>query len=558
MLTYLHVKNLALIEEEEISFKDGLNVMTGETGAGKSIILGALSLALGQKADKSHLRNENEDAVVEAVFTVDNEEQKEKLKELAIETYDDEVILTRKITEGRATAKINGETVPAPKMKEVGDLFLDVYGQNEHAVLLKKARHLNLLDEYDRDRILPLKEETKKCYEEYKKLFEELEKENKDESERAREISFLEHEIEEISSAALKENEDEETEERYRFLQNGRKIFESLSEVYNLTSDENAAGQLGRAMMSLSRVSDLSKELTDLYASLSDAEGILSDFNRAASDYMQSLTFDEREFRETEERLDLINTLKTKYGRTIEEINSSLAEKEKRLDELNNFDAYLLKLKSDTKTAEDKLNAAADSLSAARKEAAVRLSKEMITALSDLNFLDVRFEMDFKELPSPSANGKDDAEFLISTNVGAPLLPLKDIASGGELSRIMLALKTVIAKRDDKNTLVFDEIDAGISGRTAQAVSEKLSAVAKAHQVICISHLPQIASMADEHFLIEKSVQDGQTVSMIHPLSEEERNEELARMLGGAEITDAVRENAKEMRRLAKERKKEL
>ena len=488
MLTYLHVKNLALIEEEEISFKDGLNVLTGETGAGKSIILGALSYALGQKADKSNLRKEDGDAVVEAVFTVDNEEQKERLRELDIEPYDDEVILTRRITEGRATAKINGETVPAPKMKEVGDLFLDVYGQNEHATLLKKAKHLSLLDEYDREKILPLKEETERLYKEYKKLSEELLRENKDESERAREISFLEHEIEEISSAALKENEDEETEERYRFLQNGRKIFESLSEVYSLTSDDNAAGEIGRAVMSLSKVSDLSKELSGLYSLLSDAEGIISDFNRAASDYMQALTFDEREFRETEERLDLINTLKTKYGRTIENINAALTEKEKKLETLNNFDEYLSGLKESVKHSEEALKEASEKLSEERKKAAKRLTEDTVKALSDLNFLDVRFEMEFKELPEFTANGKDDAEFFISTNVGEPLLPLRDIASGGELSRIMLALKTAIAKRDDKNTLIFDEIDAGISGRTAQAVSEKLAAVAKGQQVICISH----------------------------------------------------------------------
>lgn len=558
MLSYLHVKNLALIEEEEIRFKEGLNILSGETGAGKSIILGALDLALGKKAGKEILRDPSRDALVEAVFTIGDETERKRLTNLGVEIYDDEVILTRKISENRASAKINGETVPAVKMREVGDIFLDIYGQNEHQTLLKKAAHLALLDEYGSESIAPKKAAVKEQYEIYRALRDELENAETDEGERAREASFLKHEIDEITAANIKEGEDEELEKRYDFLKNAERIAAGLSEAYALTGEEQAASQIGRAMQRLSGLSDYDAAIGDFEKTLADAESMLSDFNRAISDYLSEMEFDEAEFRELETRLDTLNLLKKKYGATLADVINAAEEKQKRLEKLESFDTYIAELSEKKRRAEDELKRLSDALHTARENAAEKLSAEMVAALSDLQFLDVRFSMEFSSLPDFSANGTDEGEFYIATNVGAPLRPLRDVASGGELSRIMLALKTVIADRDKMHTLIFDEIDAGISGRTAQAVSERLCLVAKGHQVICITHLPQIAAMADHHFLIEKAVVGDSTISSIRPLDEKDAINELARLLGGAEITDAVYENASEMKALAKRKKEAL
>lgn len=558
MLLYLHVKNLALIEEEEIGFQPGLNILTGETGAGKSIILGALSIALGGKVSRDVLRDPACDGLVEAVFQVTSEEQKRKLAEMEVEIYDDSVILSRKISELRAIAKVNGETVPAQKLKQVGDIFIDIYGQHDHQSLLNKKKHLEMLDDFGRLEIAPKKEQVKESYRRYTELREEYEKSRLDEGERLREIGYLEHEIQEISSANLKISEDEELEKSYRLMKNSQKIAEGLNEAYTRTSGDGAADLLGRAVREIGPLVEYDEKLQDLSAMIQDVEGLLSDFNRELSDYMDSLEFDHEAFQEMEQRLDLINNLKSKYGNTIEDILEALNEKQQRLDKLQEYDSYLERLESDYKAMEAQLRSDCKDLTAVRKEKAVLLSEAVRNALLDLNFLDVKFEMSFSELSDFTANGLDDSEFMISTNVGEPIRPLREVASGGELSRIMLALKTVLAKNDEIDTLIFDEIDAGISGRTAQAVSEKLVVVASGHQVICITHLPQIAAMADQHFMIEKSIVDGSTISAIQPLTTEESQKELARMLGGTEITDAVMQNAREMKVLAAEKKRSL
>lgn len=558
MLLYLHVKNLALIEEEEIGFQPGLNILTGETGAGKSIILGALSIALGGRVSRDVLRDPACDGLVEAVFQVTSEEQKRKLAEMEVEIYDDSVILSRKISESRAIAKVNGETVPAQKLKQVGDIFIDIYGQHDHQSLLNKKKHLEMLDDFGRLEIAPKKEQVKESYRRYTELREEYEKSRLDEGERLREIGYLEHEIQEISSANLKISEDEELEKSYRLMKNSQKIAEGLNEAYTRTSGDGAADLLGRAVREIGPLVEYDEKLQDLSAMIQDVEGLLSDFNRELSDYMDSLEFDYEAFQEMEQRLDLINNLKSKYGNTIEDILEALNEKQQRLDKLQEYDSYLERLESDYKAMEAQLRSDCKDLTAVRKEKAVLLSEAVRNALLDLNFLDVKFEMSFSELSDFTANGLDDSEFMISTNVGEPIRPLREVASGGELSRIMLALKTVLAKNDEIDTLIFDEIDAGISGRTAQAVSEKLVVVASGHQVICITHLPQIAAMADQHFMIEKSIVDGSTISAIQPLTTEESQKELARMLGGTEITDAVMQNAREMKVLAAEKKRSL
>ncbi len=556
MLENLHVKNLALIEEEDITFLDGLHILSGETGAGKSIILGALGLALGGKVSKDMLRDPGKEALVEAVFRITRDSQRKQLAELDIEPYDDEVILSRKITESRSVAKINGEMVPAIKMKEVGDIFLDIHGQNDHQSLLHKKKHLEMLDEYAKNEVGPLKERMQTAYKTYAAKQQEWKEANQLDGDREREISFLEYEIKEITEANLEIGEDARFENQYRRLSNSKRIMEALSEAYQQTSgSDGASEQVGRAVQRLHQILSYDEALEPMFESLNDIDSLLSDFNRDLSQYMAEAEFDEEMFAQIDGRLNEINRLKDKYGATIEDILVTKQEKEDRLEKLMHHEAYLAKLTQALNDAKKEAEDAAFALSGMRKRYAKELSGKVEEALMDLNFLDVHFSMEFLQTDHIGADGYDDAQFMIRTNPGEPIRPLKDIASGGEMSRIMLAIKTVLAEHDDIDTLIFDEIDAGISGRTAQAVSEKLHLVAKEHQVICITHLPQIAAMADHHYLIQKDVVGNETISSIEALSYHDSIKELARMLGGTTITQTVLDNAKEMKDLAQGKK---
>ncbi|RHP99786.1 DNA repair protein RecN [Roseburia sp. AM51-8] len=556
MLENLHVKNLALIEEEDITFLDGLHILSGETGAGKSIILGALGLALGGKVSKDMLRDPGKEALVEAVFRITRDSQRKQLAELDIEPYDDEVILSRKITESRSVAKINGEMVPAIKMKQVGDIFLDIHGQNDHQSLLHKKKHLEMLDEYAKNEVGPLKERMQTAYKTYAAKQQEWKEANQLDGDREREISFLEYEIKEITEANLEIGEDARFENQYRRLSNSKRIMEALSEAYQQTSgSDGASEQVGRAVQRLHQILSYDEALEPMFESLNDIDSLLSDFNRDLSQYMAETEFDEEMFAQIDGRLNEINRLKDKYGATIEDILAAKQEKEDRLEKLMHHEAYLAKLTQALNDAKKEAEDAAFALSGMRKRYAKELSGKVEEALMDLNFLDVHFSMEFLQTDHIGADGYDDAQFMIRTNPGEPIRPLKDIASGGEMSRIMLAIKTVLAEHDDIDTLIFDEIDAGISGRTAQAVSEKLHLVAKEHQVICITHLPQIAAMADHHYLIQKDVVGNETISSIEALSYHDSIKELARMLGGTTITQTVLDNAKEMKDLAQGKK---
>lgn len=556
MLENLHVKNLALIEEEDITFLDGLHILSGETGAGKSIILGALGLALGGKVSKEMLRDGDKEALVEAVFRVTRESQRKQLAALDVEPYDDQIILSRKITESRSVAKINGEMVPAVKMKQVGDIFLDIHGQNDHQSLLHKKKHLEMLDEYAKSEVQPLKERMHTAYKKYAQKQQEWQDADRMDGDREREISFLEYEIHEIAEANLQVGEDERFESQYRRLSNSKRIMEALGEAQQMSAGaDGASDQIGRAIQRLHQVVVYDEALSPMLDSLSDIDSLLSDFNRDLSQYMSEAEFDEELFAQIDGRLNEINRLKDKYGSTIEQILAAKEEKEERLQKLQHYEAYLAKLSEECKQAKKEAEDTAFALSSMRQRYAKELSKKVEDALLDLNFLDVHFSMEFLQAEKIGMDGYDDAQFMIRTNPGEPIRPLKDIASGGEMSRIMLAIKTVLAEHDDIDTLIFDEIDAGISGRTAQAVSEKLHLVAKEHQVICITHLPQIAAMADHHYLIQKDVIGNETISSIEALSYHDSIKELARMLGGTTITQTVLDNAKEMKELAQQKK---
>ncbi len=563
MLQSLHVKNLALIEEAEVDFSEGLNILSGETGAGKSIIIGSINLALGEKVQKEMLREsgkggETPPALVELVFRVTDERVRAQLAALDVYPENDEVILTRKIANGRGTAKVNAETVPASRMREIAALLIDIHGQHEHQSLLQKKKHLEILDDYASEELKGPKSALLECYRNYKKLLEELEAADVNEDERLRELSFLEYEVEEIEKAQLRVGEDEELEADFRKFSNARKIAEAVGNAYASTAGDGtgASDFLGRALRELSAVASYDNKLEELEQELLEIDNLLNDLNRELSDYAESLEFDDETFYELEKRLDEINHLKAKYGGSIPEIMEALAKRQERLTKLKNHDAYLETLRMSLEKEKKKLDKQCLAVSKIRKNYAVKLTGSVTEALRDLNFLDVRFEMNFAKTADYTGNGFDDAEFLISTNPGEPLKPLGKVASGGELSRIMLAIKTVLADEDAVGTLIFDEIDSGISGRTAQMVSEKMNVLGRKHQIICITHLPQIAAMADAHYLIEKSVKKKTTISTIRSLGREESIEELARMLGGVEITDTVRKSAGEMKELAENKKR--
>lgn len=552
MLQNLHVKNLALINETEVEFKDGLNILSGETGAGKSIIIGSINLALGEKVQKEMLRDNADTALVELVFYVENPATLEAVRALGIEVEDETIILSRKITAGRAIARINGEAVSASKMKETAALLIDIHGQHEHQSLLSKRKHLEILDLFAKDLLREQKQKLSVCYREYRKLLDELEQSDSDTEERARELSFLEYEVKEIEDANLTLGEDVELEEQFRKYSNGKKILDAIHVVQAATAeeDESASERISRAVRELAGVSGYDKRVEELENQLTEIDNLLGDFNREVASYLSEEEFDNETYFEIEKRLDFINHLKSKYGNSIEQILESYNSKCERIAVLKDYDEYLNQLLSKINHKKQELTQLSDEVSAIRQKESVVLTNAIRQALMDLNFLDVRFTMEFRKIDF-TENGTDEVEFMISTNPGEPLKPLGKVASGGELSRIMLAIKTVLAENDHIETLIFDEIDSGISGRTAQMVSEKMNELGRSHQIICITHLPQIAAMADTHFLIEKSVENDTTVSHIYELSDEESVQELARMLGGVEITDKVVENAREMKKMA-------
>jgi DNA repair protein RecN (Recombination protein N) len=547
MLLELHVRNLALIEQADVEFGDGLNIMTGETGAGKSIIIGSVNLALGQKASKDIIRQGAEYAYVELIFSVDDA-HRGALEELEVVPDEDGlVIITRKILPSRSISKINDETVTTAKLRQATGLLIDIHGQHEHQSLLHASKHLEILDAYARTRTQSLKNRIAPVYQEYRALEAELKADNGDLDSRRREADFLQFEIDEIENAALKAGEEELLTEQYRRLANGRRIIESLSAAYEAVETDS----IGRVLHQVSEVADFDPRIKAIQDQLYDAESILDDAHHAIRSYMDEVSFDEEELMKIEERLDQIHNLQAKYGASVEAIAQALAEKKARLEQLEHFDEYRRRAEAKYQKVTEQLEQLCRELSEERKKAAVPLTEKIREGLIDLNFLDVAFTMQFTKLDHYTANGYDEAEFMISTNPGEPVRVLGAVASGGELSRIMLAIKTVLADSDAIDTLIFDEIDTGISGRTAQKVSEKLAIISRNHQVICITHLPQIAAMADCHYEIAKSVSGGKTTTGIRSLAEAEITEELARLLGGAEITDAVRSNACEMKKLA-------
>ena len=554
----MHVRNLALIKDCEISFTKGLNILTGETGAGKSVLLGSVNLALGAKADKEIIRTGEEEAYVELVFSL-NESARKTLESMEITADEGTVVVSRKITPTKNVFKINGEIVPAKQVKELAGGLLDIHGQHEHQSLLNNVKQRDMIDAYGGDKVRDALQAVAEACERFNALKEELENACSKSEGREREISLLKYECDEIEAAELVIGEDEELEEAYKKMQSAEKLLGYVNESMALVSGgaEGDAGSLvSRALGLMRKASGLDEGAEKMADVLSNVEDMLGDFSLEASRYAESLEFSEEDFVRTEERLNVINSLKLKFGSTIQKILDYYEEKSAELEKLENLTEYIEKLKKDTDAALADYVAKAHTLSELRKSAAEDFSKLLASELLSLSFLDARFNVLIESNENVvNKNGFDNVEFMISTNPGEPMKPIKNVASGGELSRIMLAIKTILAKRDEVDALIFDEIDAGISGRTAWEVSGRLSRLAREHQVIAITHLAQIAASADSHFEIVKNVEDGSTVTNILRLDGDGEIRELARMLGSDSLDEATLTNARELKAKANERK---
>lgn len=558
MLTNIHIENYALIDCLDIDINEGLNIITGETGAGKSIILGAIGAALGAKINSDVIRAGEEYSFISVSFHINDADKLKALTELdAVDLSDGDIIVTRKIFPARSVFKINGVTVSAAQVRSLSSLIIDIHSQRDNLLLLKTENQLKLVDSFGDDEFRKLMDRQKSLYEEYTECNSKLANIGDDASLREREISLLQYEIKEIEEASLTVEEDEELEEKFSKMSYLEKIRRGVAEsLQSLESgDVNSIDLLGKAIKSLGDAINYDKDLVQIYDALKEAESILSDASGDLYSYIENNEMDEEEFARITNRIDLYNTLKRKYNGSVKGILEALDEKIERLDTLINSDEYITKLKDRINELIDEMNQVCQSLHDKRVGIAEHLQSLIMSEMTDLNFNNVQFLIEVRKNDTFSSNGYDSVEFLISLNSGEDVKPLKNIASGGEISRIMLAIKSVIADRDIMGTMIFDEIDTGISSRTAQCVAEKMHNISKSHQIICITHLPQIAAMADTHFYVYKEVSDNKTITCMRELDEESQINELARFLGGSKITENVMENAKEMKQFANDYK---
>jgi len=547
MLLELHVKNLALIEQVDLEFFAGLTVLSGETGAGKSILIDSINLALGAKVGKDVVRAGADFAYIELLFCINDRLKLDAIRKMDIEVAEDGLItMSRKISKQKNVLRINGEVIAAAKGRKLMSLLIDIHSQHESYGLLEVSKQLQLIDLFAEDRIKEVKDDIKEEYQNYKAIEEKL-SETLEENLRKREIEFLKYEIEEIEDAQFKEGEEQELVQRYSKIKNASRIADAMSKISSYIEEDG----ISPSLKLISSVVQYDEELSDIESQLFDAESIIADLRHSIYNYIDELDFNEEEFDTINSRLDTIRSLQGKYSEDLKEINKIYEGKKERLEFLENYEELISEYKEQQRSSVAKLNELCDKLSGLRKESAGVLKESIIRELHDLNFLGVDFDIEFKKLSDFTPQGRDSVELMISTNPGNPKKPLREIASGGELSRIMLAIKTVLADLDEVDTLIFDEIDTGISGRTAQKVSEKLMLIGRGHQVICITHLPQIAAMADHNYLIEKHTDGHSTKTEISYVKEKRLVEEIARLIGGSEITEAVLQTAKEMKDLA-------
>ena len=548
MLRLLHIENIAVIERADILFEDGFNVMTGETGAGKSIVIDAISAILGERAYRDMIRTGMEKASVRAVF--DRVPELPWFAENEV-PYEDEITVQREIyLDGKNICRVNGLPISVGVLKKLGLQLINIHGQHDSAALFDENYHLSFLDGYACNEAL-LADYAKK-YQEVQALKREIDRLAMDEGEKLRRMETLKHQIEEISRADLKAGEDETLESRRKLVQNAEKLSDGLRDAaLGLDGDdesEGAAAMLAQAERALGKISKYDDALAQLHETVADLMYQVQDAAEQLRDKIYTLSYSADELEQIEQRLDTIFRLRRKYGATCEDILQYLERARAELDEIEFADERMEQLKNKLNFAQKAAWDAAEQLRASRKQASVGLTERVLKELSDLDMKKVRFSCEFTETEL-SPIGADGVAFYMSANLGEALKPLNKVASGGELARIMLALKNVLAERDRVPTLIFDEVDTGVSGRAAQHVAEKLKSVSENKQVLCVTHLPQLAALADTHFLIEKSEHDGRTFTAVTSLDFEGRKNELARIIGGANITETTLQSAAEMLR---------
>ncbi|MBQ9313803.1 MAG: DNA repair protein RecN [Clostridia bacterium] len=537
MLGQLHIKNIGIIDDITINFEDGFNVMTGETGSGKSLIIGSIAAVTGSRISKDILKTGVDSALIEAYFF-----EKDK-----------DIILSREIfANGRNICKIDGKMATLAQLKELGESLIDIHGQHDNQSLLNPSMHLELLDKFIGEEIATLKNEYLNKLNEYKEIKKELENNFGDEKDRSRKIDLLQYQINEIEQAKLKQGEEEELNARRNLMINSEKIVKALSNTYYNLNDI-VIDNLGMAVHELSTIAALDENYDNILLNLNEAFYMLKDSASDTLDAMNSVEFDENEQNEIEERLDIIYNLRRKYGHDIESVLKYYEEISDELYKLQNSDEIINQLNQQLEKISKELKELALKMRKVRKENSVLICQKVNQELKELEMKNASIEFEFKELESFYENGMDDVQILITTNLGEASKPLHKIASGGEISRIMLALKNVFANVDDISCMIFDEIDTGISGQAAKVVAEKMNQISQNHQLICITHLPIIAAYGDENYFISKNVEDEKTHTNVTKLAEEELIKELARILDGDTITDISLKHAKELRKLKKD-----
>nr|WP_263325787.1 DNA repair protein RecN [Neobacillus sp. Marseille-Q6967] len=560
MLSELSIKNFAIIEALSISFKKGLTVLTGETGAGKSIIIDAIHLLVGGRGSAEFVRHGEDKAEIEGLFQVEeNHPVYLKALEFGIDIEDGMVVLRRDISHtGKSVCRINGKLVTISTLREIGSTLVDIHGQHEHQDLMDETRHLLLLDQFGQEDISHSLEEYQEIFRRYEQTLKRLKALSENEQQMAHRLDLIQFQFDEIQKANLKVNEDEELFEEKRRLGNFEKVFEAIQSGYNgLNGDGKGLDWVSMVMGHLEDASALDPSYKEVYESVMNCFYQLEDAARSLRNELDVLEYDPQRLTEIEDRLNEINQLKRKYGKTIGEILEYAAAIEEEIETLQNKETHIGQLQKELASIKQDLELEAKQLTEIRKKWAEKLTKLIHNELKELYMAKTVFEIRFDSvLPHYTKSGVDDVEFFISTNPGEPLKPLSKIASGGELSRIMLALKSIFSKHQGVTSIIFDEVDTGVSGRVAQAIAEKIYKVAVDSQVLCISHLPQVAAMADTHLFISKITIGGRTKTDVTSLTEEEKIREIGRMISGVEITDLTKKHAEELLHLATNNKK--
>lgn len=559
MLLQINISNFALIEKLTVSFKAGLNVFSGETGAGKSILIDAISFVLGGKSNKNLIRTGADSTYVEAVFSIDNKNTVKILEKLGIKT-EDMVIISREVLKyGKSITKVNGRAVLISQLKLISKTLIDIHGQNENQNLLDPLTHIKYVDVYGGQKFL----EIFNSYENLYKYFAEINKKiiSFENGDNEKEIDYLKFQINEIENSNIKPDEDSELEEKYKVMSNAEKISNVLSDAYSLLHGESSISvydSIGKIINKMETIEDDFPKISGILKSLRETYYNVEQNIEEIRDIREKVYYDENELNSVNERIYEINLLKRKYGSTIEEILNYKKNIEKRYNELMNSEEIIDELREKMESIKKKLEEKSMELHNIRCSVSNELEKKVKNELNEIGLEKSVFKIQITQKDEFGADGRDSIQFLISTNPGEPLMPLEKVVSGGELSRIMLALKTVFADKDMVPSIIFDEIDTGISGRVAQRVAEKMVKISKKRQVFCVTHLPQIASMSDIHFRVSKKTIENKTYTFIKELTTEEKIDEIARMTGGFEVTKITMENARELVKMAEKKKEEI